>query len=215
MLCICLSYGIYPFGFKRETSYMLGEKISYFQNKGHILLLGDFNVQTANNLDYIELDSNDYVSLPYDYIPDFPLNRESQDTNLNKFYSVLQLCIACRLCIVNGRTWPDNLTGSFTYLSPRGSSVVDYTISSVEFMEYIKYFNVGNITTYSDHCLLSIDLALNSASQASLHKLYLQTLILIDNEISQDTETNLKAEVYSFTSQVTSFDLNNVYAEFS
>ena len=166
MLCICLSYGIYPFGFKRET-ICWGRKYLIFKTKGHILLLGDFNVQTANNLDYIELDSNDYVPLPYDYIPDCPLNRESQDTNLNKFYSVLQLCIACRLCIVNGRTWPDNLTGSFTYLSLRGSSVVDYTISSVEFMEYVKYFSVGNITTYSDHCLLSIDLALNSASQAS------------------------------------------------
>ena len=175
----------------REKLYAGGENILFSRQRPHFIL-GDFNVQTANNLDYIELDSNDYVPLPYDYIPDCPLNRESQDTNLNKFYSVLQLCIACRLCIVNGRTWPDNLTGSFTYLSPRGSSVVDYTISSVEFMEYIKYFSVGNITTYSDHCLLSIDLALNSASQASLHKVYLQTLILID-EISQDTETNCKS----------------------
>ena len=73
--------------------------------------------------------------------------------------------------------------------------IIPSGISSVEFMEYTKYFSVGNITTYSDHCLLSINLALNDVSQASLYKLYLQTVILIDNEISQDTETYLKLKL--------------------
>ena len=63
---------------------------------------------------------------------------------------------------------------------------------------------------------MSINLALNNVSQASLHKLYLQSLeLLIDNEISQDTEVHLEAEAYSFTSQATSFDLQKVYTESS
>ena len=38
-----------------RLSYTLEVEIANFQDKGHILLLGDFNVRTANNLDYIEL----------------------------------------------------------------------------------------------------------------------------------------------------------------
>ena len=135
---------------------------------------------------------------------------------MEKFYSSYVLLVDFVLSMVE--------LGQIIYLglsliifSPRGSiaSVVDYTISSVEFMEYIKYFSVGNITTYSDHCLMSIDLALNSESQASLHKLYLQSLDLVENEIIQDSETYLEAEAYSFTSQATSFDLQKVYAKSS
>ena len=37
-----------------------------------------------------------------------------------------------------------SLSGSFTYFSPRGSSVVNYAISSIDFMDYIQFFSVGN-----------------------------------------------------------------------
>ena len=36
----------------------------------------------------------------------------------------------------------------------------------------------------------------------------------MDNEISQDTETNLEAEAYTFTSQATNnYDLQKIYAD--
>ena len=58
------------------------------------------------------MDSNDYVPLPDDYIPDSPLPRVSQDAIVNNYGKILlQLCIGCGLRIVNGRTWPDSLSG--------------------------------------------------------------------------------------------------------
>ena len=64
---------------------LLEEEIAYYQDKGHTLLLGDFNARTASNFDYIELDSNNYVPLPDNYIPDNPLPRVPQDTILNNY----------------------------------------------------------------------------------------------------------------------------------
>ena len=96
---------------------LLEEEIAYYQDKGHILLLGDFNARTASNFDYIELDSNNYVPLPDNYILDNLLPRVFQDTILNNYGKILlQLCIDCGLRIVNSRSWPDSLNGSFTYL---------------------------------------------------------------------------------------------------
>ena len=81
--------------------------------------------------------------------------------------TLLQLCIACSLHIVNGRIWLDITSGSLTYFCPRGSSVVDYAIASVELMKYIGYC-VGDLTVNSDHCPLNITLSSNSTSQTNI-----------------------------------------------
>ena len=104
-----------------------------------------------------------------------------------------------------------SLSGSFTYFSPRGSSVVNYAISSIDFMDYIQFFSVGNITTHSDHCPLSVNLALNTTSP---HILYLRSLeLLADIEVNQDSETSLEIESNQFVSKASSFDLQNAFDE--
>ena len=123
----------------------------------------------------------------------------------------LHLCIGCGLRVVNGRSWPDSLSGSFTYFSPRGSSVVDYAISSIDLMDYIKYFCVGDITTHSDHCPLSINLTLNTNS---LYKLNIKSMELLTNiEDYQDSETSLEFESNQFVSKASTFDLQKAFDE--
>ena len=61
--------------------------------------------------------------------------------------------------ILNGRTLGD-FCGKFTRHTPRGSSVVDYFISSNSLSNEILSMNVNDVSLFSDHCLLSMKLKL-------------------------------------------------------
>ena len=64
----------------------------------------------------------------------------------------LDICRINDLVIANGRTIGD-LFGKYTCHQKRGSSVVDYLISSYKATENIVNFSVGDyLPTLSDHC---------------------------------------------------------------
>ena len=119
---------------------MLEEEIATFSTIGHVLLTGDFNARTGSLSDYVNHDSALHIPLPPDYVVDTPLPRKSEDCVVNNYGRELSnLCIASRLWITNGRTRPDN-KGTFTCYTPRGASVVDYTITSEELLNNVLHF---------------------------------------------------------------------------
>ena len=59
--------------------------------------------------------------------------------------------------IINGRILGD-FCGKFTCHTPRGSSMVDYLISSCSLSNEILSMNVHDISLFSDHCLISLKL---------------------------------------------------------
>ena len=61
-----------------EKYHSLTEDISYFQGKGYIILQGDFNAHTKNNVDFIEYDDVVECMGPEDHFPIPP--RNSEDT---------------------------------------------------------------------------------------------------------------------------------------
>ena len=157
------------------------------------MLTGDFNARTGTLPDYIYQDASfpeHFIPLPPDYQSDNERMRASQDEVINNYgRELLDLCISSRLRIVNGRHDQDSL-GGFTCFSPRGNSVVDYSIVSPELMPSIAHFSVDALTPCSDHCPLSLDLKTNSYSPFQLSNLLKGSKELLDEYLRSNGLSN-------------------------
>lgn len=161
---------------------LLEEEIAYFSTIGHIILTGDFNARTGILPGYVSHDSNLHIPLPPDYSVNTPIPRESEGRIVNNYgRELLDLCIASQLRIINGCIKPNGSKGAYTCLTSRGSSVVDYAITSVSFLKYISHFQVGEILPVSDHCPLSLQLSTEPGYFFGINKLN-----LLSSELLQD-----------------------------
>ena len=137
---------------------MIEEDIIKFSNMGHVMLIGDTNARTKDELDFVEDDHKPESLNNLLYQTDsVALKRFSQDkgTICGRGRHLLDLCKSARLRILNGRSLGDSL-GSFTCHQWNGSSVVDYIIADEEFLPSIPYFEVGTFLGHiSDHCPVS------------------------------------------------------------
>ena len=104
----------------------------------------DFIVEDTKNLDFLsqgyELDT-------------FTTHRNNEDVSLNSYgEQLIQLCIASKLRVLNGRTRGD-LQGHFTYLGYQSCSTVDLVLASENIFQtnLIQYLSVQTFTTFSDH----------------------------------------------------------------
>ena len=124
-----------------------------------ISYLGDLNARTANLADFVEDDSVDHVDvLPDDNSADTPMSGMSADTGTNQFGTcLLDLCKQSGLRIINGRFGAES--GKYTYLTDRGSSVVDYVLATQNLFNHIEYMKVYDPNILSDHCLISFGLS--------------------------------------------------------
>ena len=139
----------------------LQHDISFYKDKGDIILCGDFNARTACNLDYIPNDNPAYIPIHENYISDQTIiNRRSMDQVIDKRgRDLLEFCITNQLRILNGRSFGD-MYGKFTCHNYHSASVVDYCITSESFFSKILSFNVSNFSpTLSDcHCQLTFEM---------------------------------------------------------
>ena len=98
-------------------------------NDVYVILNGDLNSRTANVSQSIswEHDESFNVQENENYI-----QRCSQDLTINTFgKSLLFMCTALNLCILNGTCEGDRL-GAYTFISDAGSSVIDYFVLSCD-----------------------------------------------------------------------------------
>ena len=137
---------------------MIEGQIRDFSREGEVLLLGDLNARTAQELDYVESDTDRFISPLASYLVDSPpCPRANQDevTNL-RGRELIDLCIATRMRILNGRVPGDSL-GFYTCHKYNGSSTVDYAIASDGLLKDVQYLHVNrNVTDLSDHCMVSV-----------------------------------------------------------
>ena len=120
--------------------------------------MGDWNSRVGLRNDFISFDHynkyNDYDN----YIPDCPSLRASPDSTCNSFgMQLIELCKSSGVRIVNGRL--DK--GSFTYISDKGSSVIDYLLTEKENFYRISNFNVLDFNIWSDHVPIRFSLYCN------------------------------------------------------
>lgn len=127
---------------------------------GCILVQGDFNAYTNNKPDFVSHD-NHFHSNQDDlhYVHDQNMPRNNLDLKLlnNSGKYLLNLCKESGLRLLNGRTTGD-LHGKFTCFTYNGCSVVDYMLVCKDLINLICEFNVHNLTSLSNHCILSCSL---------------------------------------------------------
>ena len=85
------------------------------------------------------------------------------------------ICINNSVCILNGRSLGD-LHGSFTCMSPQGSSVIDYFLCSHDIMKETGMMAVQPFTQISDHRPLFLKIHLPIALPSKSHT------VLLDND---------------------------------
>ena len=73
---------------------------------------------------------------------------------------LLDLCKQTGLRILNGRSCDDK-QGRYTYIGPRGSSLVDYVITSQNLIQHVGTFKVNDPNIMSDHCIVDFSLNFN------------------------------------------------------
>ena len=175
--------------------------------------MGDFNSRTTSKLDYIKYDSDNYIPLYDNYIPDeqhLP-SRSNQDKKSNNYGNqLIDLCTATGLRILNGRKLGD-ITGKFTCFQYHGRSVVDYAIANRDIFNMIEYFKVHSFRgDISDHCKISLQL--NNQNNTLLHK---QTHK--QNKTALSTQNTLPTKYYwdtsspiAFTKAMESTEISNI-----
>ena len=96
--------------------------------------------------------------MPDDYEPDEYKDRCSQDNKSNsqgtQFITIVMLN---QLTIFNGRTLGD-LAGKFTSIQQQGCSEIDYLAVSKNIKTKTNYMKVQDLTEYSDHKPLSLEI---------------------------------------------------------
>lgn len=166
-LYICLCYVVPDESSRQaliETNIFdrLLESVVYIESKSqndcNLLICGDFNSRTSNNPDFVTDDESVHMSvLPDEYTPDRYMNRYSQDIGHanNNGLLLLDLCKQTGVRILNGRVGDDRGVGKFTFVGSRGSSVVDYVLTSQNLFDHVYKFEVQDPNILSDHCLIS------------------------------------------------------------
>ena len=139
-------------------------QIVEYMNVGKIMLIGDTNARTSNANDFILNDvlHDDVLRdlgevLFYGLDSSLPV-RVNPDNVVNYYGSkLLTLCKSSGLRILNGRH-SLGMDKDFTFVGPRGMSVVDYLLSSPDVFKLIDQFIVSNFNMFSDHAPLHIRL---------------------------------------------------------
>ena len=100
------------------------------ENDLDVILCGDLNSRTSNVSQPVFVNDNFLDSLITS--GSLSANRSTQDNVFNSFgKTLINMCTALNLCILNGMCEGDR-QGRYTYISPFGSSVIDYFVLSCE-----------------------------------------------------------------------------------
>ena len=151
----------------KELLDKIEEIANNLQKEGEVILCGDFNSRISQHPGMVNNDSNKFLPVSEDCLPDIYRERCSQDKVYNCYgRRFLNLVMNNQLTILNGRTLGD-LKGNFTSIQRQGCSVVDYIAVSKQIESKINYLKVGEFTEYSDHKPLSLEM---KCEQVSLFK---------------------------------------------
>ena len=178
---------------KEDVFFTLQDQIANLPAKSYYLTSGDLNGRTACIPDYIPseiisgsdctgeellLYTESYEKLST-LMESNCLNRTSQDKVRTPFGdSIISLCRAAHMLILNGRSGHDKGIGSFTCVNSRGKSVVDYVLCCSGLFNLISDFTVHPLTPESDHKPISFKLKCNiarenkSVNKSNWHSVY-------------------------------------------
>ena len=143
----------------KEILQKLEKHIDFFSCKGKVIICGYFNAGVGELTDCLEKEEESHVPLPNDGNYEFILPRISCDNKTTNQYGewLIDLCSDNQMYILNGRTLGDFM-GKITCHTPRGSSVIDYFISSRSLSNTIFNMYVHDVSLLLEHCAISMKL---------------------------------------------------------
>ena len=146
---------------------ILEQDVTKFQEKGEVILVGDFNARTGDKPDYVPDFTND-DNLDQVIRSDSNVilenlgrkHRSNMDNVVNAYGTkLIELCKGSNIRILNGRTLGDS-QGSHTSFQYNGMSAVDYVIASENIMHIIPIVTVSQPTHLSDHAHINYSINL-------------------------------------------------------
>ena len=127
------------------------EDITITEQNSKFIISGDFNARTNILDDYNSTENDRFLPGQDHYGSDpFDCRRSSKDkAEANVFgQGLIALCKKLDLHIVNGRKVGDE-EGEFTCYTPRGCSVIDYTLAATPLFPQIEHFSIGMNDKYT------------------------------------------------------------------
>ena len=144
-----------------------------------ICLMGDFNPKTANDPDFVKLETTNHnICDISEFVQDntclldflnMTIERKSMDSSKNRYGNLLlNFCKGNGVFILNGRAFGDKNIGKFTC---RNASVVDYCICTPDILFSVCSFNILETSKlYSDvHTPISISFTSSNVNQNVEH----------------------------------------------
>lgn len=131
----------------------LCQDIAHFCQLGHVMVTGDLNARVGKKPDTLTQEEVEIqvLDLPESNFIVAP-PRCSKDSSTNTWgNNLINLCIACNLCLLNGRTLGDS-EGRFTFFAANGHSTIDLSLVDSEMLANTLSFRVHNLTEFSPHC---------------------------------------------------------------
>ena len=161
---------------KSDPYDQLEQDCAKFQNRGNVIISGDFNARTGSKPDHVP----DFME--NDNIEHFALQsstsvldssgkkiRNNQDCVVNSYGNkLLSLCKSLNLRILNGRTLGDS-AGAFTSFQYNGRSTVDYVIADENIIHKIPTLSVSPPTHLSDHAHISFRVSNGIINKTIIH----------------------------------------------
>ena len=124
----------------------------------YTLIAGDFNARTGERADFIDFDNDIDTDVPETHVLCKPRCSKDKKKKPNaQGISLLDLCKASSMSLINGRFGKDAGIGEYTCITNNGCSVVDYISCSSHCVDLLTGFCVCDPTVYSDHSLLNIE----------------------------------------------------------
>ena len=143
----------YRKGQNKDPWEALDEILASLDTLGNIILCLNANFRIGTNEDYL-LDSDiRHHNLHIDLIPNtHDIRRRNNADKITNAQcdDLIDLVISHDIRILNGRTCGDYL-GKKTYICSKGSSTIDYIITSKSIQDRVIDFKVRPFTEYSDH----------------------------------------------------------------
>jgi len=141
--------------FNEDSFSILEVDINYFQSQGSVLLCGDLNARTGEELDTLNPQGDTYLTGGDIFPTPIQAQRHNYDKTTNKSGThLLHLCRTLGLFLVNGRLRGDSY-GRYTYSLSFGSSTVEYFLTDLN-PNSLRAFTVSPLNPLSDHSKITL-----------------------------------------------------------
>lgn len=182
---------------------ILEQKVSKYSELGKVSVIGDLNARCGDKPDILQnsSDFDKYIDVinkddNNDYMFDIP-HRFSMDSVVNSSGNkLLDICLSSNLKIINGRIGDDAGVGSFTNMSIKGNSLIDYVLCSYDLFPFVTDFIVHDFHTCSTHAPIQVNFDMKCLPDTNDKNVNTYEKIVWDNVKTDEFKNVINSEIF-------------------